>query len=167
MVGCTENKTSKKIVERIQYDVPIKSTSEQHAWFVNNIDGANREKFVKSMIDFAKKHQENLFTFPDLEKLNADEFDKILAHTDTIMEQSSEPPYNYEEKIIEYRLEINDISKVRFIEEWYHDDDNKIHKEVIAVAPLLENFDENGHFRGYWPLFWIFYDNEYVNRLKL
>jgi len=59
-------------------------------------------------------------------------------------------------------LNSDDITKVRFLEEWYIDNNKfDIEKRIVGIVPLIENYNEAGEFRGYAPLFWIYLDEKY------
>jgi len=42
----------------------------------------------------------------------------------------------------------------------------EINKKVIGMAPLAKNYDENGTFRGFLPLFWFYFEEGYPEMVK-
>jgi hypothetical protein len=36
-----------------------------------------------------------------------------------------------------------------------------MNKKVVGIGPVIEDYDENGNFRGYRLLFWIYMDEKY------
>ena len=67
-----------------------------------------------------------------------------------------------EMKVVEDRLRRDEITKVFFKEDWYFDKVNfKMEKKVIGISLAIENYDQNGNFRSYEPLFIIYFDDRY------
>jgi hypothetical protein len=64
--------------------------------------------------------------------------------------------------VIEQKLDPRLITRIRFLEEWSVDKKHfRIVKNVLGIAPLMENYSETGELRGYMPLFWIYIDKRY------
>ena len=55
LTGCARQETGggKPVSSRIQYDVTIKSPDPSFDWWVQNIDGASREVFVRQILEAA------------------------------------------------------------------------------------------------------------------
>ncbi len=163
--SCAERETGKEnITERIQYDVDIYNNDRQSDWWKNNIEGMQREKLVKSIVDKAFSGEYLLCDAFSYDPVSALEVKGIFNRIDTVLVQNAEPPYGYSEKIVEETLEFNEITRLRFLEEWKYSDDQIIEKKVLGICPMLESYDEQGEFRGYQPMFWIFFDKK--NPLK-
>ncbi|PLW95503.1 MAG: hypothetical protein C0593_13950 [Marinilabiliales bacterium] len=157
-LSCTRKHNDAPVAEKIQYDVSIKNGNPDIDWWIDNIEGSYRDKLVSMLLTNALNGEIDVYDYFTNNKLTDNELAYIRGRTDTILLQSPDPPYNDTTMIIEQKLEYNDITRVRFLEEWTYDgnDIRTMEKNIIAIAPLLENYDENGNFRGYQPLFWIY-----------
>ena len=108
-----DNKNKTIITERIQYDVPIKSPDVDLDWWVQNIEGSKRESFIKMILD--KVYDGKIQAYDYLDKpLTAEEVKKIGNRNDTLFMPSMDPPYTDSTVIINEKLKINDITKIRF-----------------------------------------------------
>jgi len=158
LYSCTSNKNSVLITKRIQYDVQVRNSDPDAAWWVQNIVGPDREILVKSIMEAAysgKIRGYDYFNKP----LTADEIRKI--GTDTLFKtlQKKQPPYEEYDTLIISRLQFKDITMIRFLEEWYLDQETlEIEKKVLGIAPVVE---KDYHGETYkMPLFWL-YMNDY------
>lgn len=166
--ACQQSKDdSRSVTQRIQYDVSIKSPDPSFDWWVQNIEGMNREAFIADLIEAAYKGDVTTYDPFLLSKLEPGQISRIGRRSDTLRIQKSVPPYNYYDTIISVELSIHDITRIRFLEEWNLNEKNmQIHKEVLGIAPLLESYDESGELRGFQPMFWIFFDKKYPEVLR-
>jgi len=161
--GCRHNpeKDFTVITKRIQYDVPIKSPNPDFDWWVQNIEGSQREEFVHMILDAAytgKVRTYDYFNHP----LTPEQVRQIGYHRDTITVQRPTAPYALFDTVIEQKLDPNLITRIRFLEEWTIDKKHfRIMKNILGIAPLIENYSEKGELRGYMPLFWIYTDKRY------
>ena len=156
------DRTHRLITERIQYDVDIKSPDPDFDWWVQNIEGSKREQFVKGIIERAYSGEVDIYDYYFNNKLSAEEVRMIGYKCDTLTFQRSDPPYDLYDTIVEKKLDLRDITRIRFLEEWTLDEKTmEIHKRVIGLAPLARNYNESGEFRGFMPLFWFYFDESY------
>lgn len=150
------------LTELIQYDVFIKSPDQEQAWWVQNIEGRNRAKFVKRILDAANSGDYRLYHYFFNTPLTAEQIDAAFNKTDSVTLQRGYSPYDWYDTIMVNKLDSDDITKVRFLEEWYIDEEKfDVEKKIVGIAPLMENYNEAGDFRGYVPLFWIYLDDKY------
>ncbi len=158
MGSCTQKKQTKLITEKIQYDVQIKATNPDADWWADNIEGSQRDMFVESLLTDALNGKIEVYDVFTNNKISEKQLEFIRGRVDTVLTQNPDPPYNDTTIIIEQKLEYRDVTRVRFWEEWVYNgkDIRSIEKKIVAIAPLLENYDEYGNFRGYQPLFWIY-----------
>ena len=162
LVSCHKSENNKKIItERIQYDVLIKSPDADMDWWIQNIEGAKREELVKMILD--KVYEGKIQAYDYLNKpITAEEVKNIGKRNDTLLMPSMEPPYEDSLVIINESLKVNDITKLRFLEEWSIDEKTlMIEKRLLGLSLVKEDFDANGELRGYKPLFWIYFDKKY------
>jgi len=160
-------KDQSTITQRIQYDVTIKSPDPDLDWWVQNIEGMRRETLINDLLEVAYQGKVNAYDPFLLSKMHPEQVQSIGSRSDTFRLQRPEPPYEYYDTVINQRLSIHEITRIRFLEEWNLNRKNmKISKEVLGIAPMLESYDKNGVLRGYQPMFWIFFDQKYPAALK-
>jgi hypothetical protein len=153
------------ITERIQYDVVIKSPDQEWDWWIQNLEGPKREVFIKTILNAAYSGKVKAYDYFN-QPLTVDQVKAIENSTDTILGTSPDPPYNDTTIIVERRLDMNRITKVRFLEEWrMNPDDLTTEKKVLGIAPILEVMNDDGTSRGFMPLFWVYLDKEYPGKL--
>lgn len=154
-----------KITKRIRYEVGIKTPDPSYDWWVQNIEGEKREKFLGEIIKAAYDGELQVYNgFGN--PLTTQEVKNIQNHVDSFYIQSKSPPYKDSLVVIKNKLKINEITKISFLEKWELDEKNyNIIKKTIGYAPLIESYDQEGNFKGYRPLFWIYVDKDYPKKL--
>ncbi|MBM3404429.1 MAG: hypothetical protein FJY10_06020 [Bacteroidetes bacterium] len=162
--GCGKKEESREgslITKRIQYDVDIKSPDPDLDWWVQNIEGEKRETFIRGLLEKAysgKYRMYNYFNNP----LTAGQAKKIGVRRDSVKLQRSDPPYEEYDTLVVKTLEPHEITRIRFLEEWYFDaGSGEITKKILGVAPMIRSYDDFGEFRGFELLFWMYYDPDY------
>ena len=150
------------ITDRIQYDVMLKNADSTADWWVQNLDGRDREAFVKLALEKAYSGKYKMYNFFTLTPISSEQAKAIGNRADTLSLQRITPPYDMHDTIVKTELRVNDILKIRFLEAWYwNENTNQMEKEIQGICPLLENYTEAGEFRGYQPLFWIALTNKF------
>lgn len=169
LLSCNSEKKEEdkniKITKRIRYEVGIKTPDPSYDWWVQNIEGEKREKFLGEIVKAA--YDGDLQVYNSLGKpLTTKEVKNIQNNVDSFYIQSKSPPYEDSLVVIENKLKINEITKISFLEKWELNEDNyNIIKKTIGYAPLIESYDNEGNFKGYRPLFWIYVDKDYPGKL--
>jgi hypothetical protein len=155
--GC-EPDINDRIAEKIIYDVQIKNTDVNADWWKNNLPGPARDNLVKWLMDGAKSG-DIIVCDENGKAISPEEAANIGTEIATMTFQHPEPPYESFDTIVRSELDYHDITRIRFLEEWYFDDRHYlINKKVMAIAPVVENYGPDGKFRGYEALFWVFRD---------
>ncbi|HPT14107.1 MAG TPA: hypothetical protein PK796_04900 [Bacteroidales bacterium] len=169
VIGCNKQRDNKSLVtKRIQYDVPIKSPDPDNDWWVQNIEGQDREKLVKNIMQSALDGKVKAYDFFTNELLSPEQLKSIMKRSDTITLERAEPPHSLYDTVLTQELNTRDITRLRFLEEWKMDEKSlHITKEVAGVCPLIARYGDDGELRGYMPLFWVFFDDKYPGELKL
>ncbi len=168
--GCrTRSGDDKSLVtKRIQYDVPIKSPDPDNDWWVQNIEGQDREKLVKTIMQSALEDKVKAYDFFTNELLTADQLKGIMKRADTITLERPQPPHSLYDTVLVQELDMHDITRLRFLEEWTMDDKTlQFSKKIAGICPLIARFGDDGELRGYMPLFWVFFDEKYPDELKM
>ena len=69
-------------------------------------------------------------------------------------------PETYEEQIQVVRNDLNpeDIKQFRVKEIWFFDEESsRLDVRILGMAPLRDEYDENGNYKYTLPLFWVYY----------
>lgn len=129
----------------------------------DNAPGFEDFKVIKGRFDFKKFFEAEIgspshqfLSWDNYSPANMQAFRVECFGTDTIV---AFHPETYEERIsIEHRNCINQIEKVRFVQNWYYDERrNRLYARLVGVAPLAAIRDSEGNFRYYRPLFYQMY----------
>ncbi|MEQ8704380.1 MAG: gliding motility protein GldN [Phaeodactylibacter sp.] len=97
--------------------------------------------------------EDDKFSIP----LTPDEVASMGASVDTI---ATVDPETYEETFQVVRNEVNpdDVKRFRLKEIWFFDEETStLQVRILGIAPLIEEFDDNGNFKYERPMFWVYY----------
>ncbi|MBV6652530.1 MAG: gliding motility protein GldN [Mameliella sp.] len=89
--------------------------------------------------------------------LSQQEVTGMLYRTDTI------PVHDFDTgqevyQVVRDDLNPGDIKRFRIKEHWFFDTrTSTLQVRILGIAPLLEEYDDNGEFKYERPLFWIYY----------
>lgn len=88
-------------------------------------------------------------------------FEEIIARlerSDTVQLQRPNPPYDYYDTVITTKFNSQDVKRIRVKEDWYFDKQrSQMDVRILGICPVRDSYDENGNFRGFDPLFWIYF----------
>lgn len=150
-----------RVTERIQYDVTIKTPDPDMNWYVQNIEGSEREKFIKNIITAAYKGKVKTYD-ADGTLLSPAEVQKIENRSDTVFAEGVGADGSDSLIVQRTELDIQLVTKIMFLEEWYMDENTlQFEKKVLGICPLYAKYNDDGSFRGYRPLFWVYFDERY------
>ncbi|MDD3742655.1 MAG: hypothetical protein PHX54_03425 [Lentimicrobiaceae bacterium] len=156
-----------KLTERIQYDVTIKSPETDLEWWVQNLEGPKREKLVQAIINSARSGKVKVYDVMTNKLLDEQQIKERGARTELLTLQRAKEPYEEYDTVIRRELQLSDITRVRFLEQWFLNESNgKITKEVLAICPLVESYTEEGTYRGHQPLFWLSFKKSFPLETK-
>lgn len=165
LISSCHQKQGEIITKRIQYDVNIKSPDPNYDWWIQNLVGPQRERLVRLLLKGAKqgKYQAYDYYFHPISKA---EVSKILNDSVLRKVRQTTPPYMLIDTLVIEKIGINDIQKLRFLEEWKLNPENfAISKKVLGIAPIAKRYDQLGIER-WQPLFWIFPDAGTLKQIK-
>lgn len=99
--------------------------------------------------------------------LTADELKKLSETRVAIDTVITFDPETFEEKIAIVKSDIHfdaeHIKEFRVIQSFYFDaQTNSFQTRILAVAPLRKVFDEQGNFKYQFPIFWIVYEDDFL-----
>jgi hypothetical protein len=157
LASCAEKKEEFPIVtKQIQYVVELRNPDtipdKKHKY----LDDSTRSDFVKNIVDqvLAADVQAYQWENDTLVPFPVDDFKKRIINGNSVPD-SVNP------------VDLKKVSKIRYFEEWAMDKKTLvIRKRVLAISLLLDNYDETGQYRGFEPLFYIFYDKDYKGTLE-
>lgn len=147
------------LTEKIQYDVPVNNNDPQLDWWINNIEGSRREPFLKRIMEMAEKGDVRVYDYFNSSLTSAQLQAQI---TDTIYRTlvRTYPPYEEYDTMVVSAISYQDISKIRFLEEWsYKPGTLEIDKKVLAIGPVVQFKVAGESFNRL--LFWIYFDERY------
>lgn len=156
------------VTKRIQYDVPIRNTDPDMDWWVQNIEGSDREKLIKDILSRVTGGEVKAYDFLSCKPFTTDEIKKMMKRVDTISVERSTPPYDLVDTVLITEIRLSDITKLRFLEEWSMNEKTlAFTKKVAGICPMVERLTDSGELRGYKPLFWVFFDDQYPAALEM
>lgn len=89
--------------------------------------------------------------------MSVDEVKKIGARDDTVM-QINPVTLEEEEVITHNELTWDKIVKYRVKEDWFFDEETStLMVRVIGIAPIMEDYDAQGNYRGDMTMYWVYY----------
>lgn len=97
--------------------------------------------------------EDDKFSIP----LTPDEVASMGASVDTI---ATVDPETYEEtfQVVRNEVDPSDVKRFRLKEVWFFDEETStMQVRILGIAPLIEEFDDNGNFRYERPMFWVYY----------
>lgn len=120
-----------------------------------------RRSFMQVVLDAVKEGSITAYESTSDEFLVPIPFDQImksLTKIDTVQQQRSEPPYDTYDTVIVSEFDPTSVKKIRVKEDWFFDKQRSVlDVRILGLCPITEQYDENGEFKGYKPLFWIYF----------
>jgi gliding motility associated protien GldN len=89
--------------------------------------------------------------------LSLDQVTNMLGRWDTV---SIVDPATYEEQtqIIYNEINFEDVKRFRIKEIWWFDTrTSTLQQRILGIAPMINEYDNEGNFRFERPLFWVYY----------
>lgn len=167
--SCNDSGQEEKniVTKRIQYDVSLRSPEPDMDWWVQNIEGKDREKLLQDIISNVSDGKVKAYDFLSYKLYSTDEIKQMLKRVDTISVEKSTPPYDLVDTLLITEIRLRDITKLRFLEEWRMNNKTlEFNKKVLGICPMVEKLTDSGEIRGYKPLFWVFFDEAYPKELE-
>lgn len=156
------------VTKRIQYDVSIHNNDPEMDWWIQNIEGSNREKLVADIMKQVTSGEVKAYDFLSCKPYTADDIRKMMKHVDSISVERSTPPYDLIDTVLVSEIRLGDITRIRFLEEWRMNEKTlEFSKKIAGICPMVERHSDSGELRGYKPMFWVFFDEKYPAELQL
>ena len=94
------------------------------------------------------------FGFP----LSIVEANKLFSGIDSVLVRDVNNPDQYTMTYVPTEIGSAEITRYWIKEDWYFDKQRSVMEvRIIGICPLMEKKDDNGEFRAYQPLFWVYY----------
>jgi hypothetical protein len=162
-----DDNSTNVVTKRIQYDVSIKTPDPEFDWWVQNIEGEKRETLIQHIMTAVSEGRVKAYDFMSNQQLSGSDISLMLHRVDSISLERADPPHELYDTVITKDLKLADITRLRFLEEWRMDEKTlSFSKKVTGICPLLEVYAADGELRGYKPLFWVFFDDQYPEKFK-
>ncbi len=144
--ACGREPERAELTQRIEYDVLINNQGTMDPW-MNHVEGPARLDFLSFLFDQLNKG--NAFDMNG-NPLSPNSVLNTIRNLNPDLDSSLTDPSAM------IRNEIIVINHIRFREKWiYFDDDYRIEKTVLAVAPVMQRFDSTQRVIEHVPLFWV------------
>jgi len=159
--ACEQESVEKNyITERIQYDVKIKGDDPEADWWIDNIVGPDREKFVKHLIEKAQNGEIKAYDYFN-NPLTPEQVNQIGVDTLVQTLRRTVEPYDEYDTMIITKLDFGKIAKIRFLEEWAMDESTlEVQKKVLGISPIV--MVKVGEQEFNMPLFWVYMDEKFI-----
>ncbi len=83
---------------------------------------------------------------------------KQLDRFDTIELTRPYPPYDTYDSVIAEPFRTSDVYLIRVKEDWFFDKQRSVMDvRIVGLCPVKEEYDENGEWKGFNPLFWVYF----------
>lgn len=89
--------------------------------------------------------------------MSVDDAKKIGARSDTVMQIN---PITLEEEEVIQKTDFDPIKVVKYKikEDWFFDEETStMMVRIIGVAPVMEDYDAQGNYRGDMTMYWVYY----------
>lgn len=140
--------------EKIQYDVDIINNEPDAEWWMQNIEGSKREKFINIIINGAKNQSIQIFD----DKFLPTSFKKVISDFisyDTLNFDNKKKHIVIDSIIISNIFDISKINSIGFVEKWsFNDKSLDFFKEVNSYCPIMSFLNEKNKIQQI-HLFWI------------
>jgi len=123
----------------------------------------NWKSFMTIIMDALKEGGGSLTAYES----TSDEFIKPISYkevmatvekVDSVKQQRSYPPYDFYDTVIVKKLNTADIKKIRIKEDWFFDKQRSMMEvRIIGICPIIDQYDDNGVYKGPKGLFWIYF----------
>ena len=106
------------VTKRIQYDVSIKNLDPDMDWWVQNIEGSNREKIISDIMLQVTTGKVKAYDFQSCKPYTIEEINNRMRRVDSISMERPTPPYQMFDTIVVTEVHQSEITKLRFLEEY-------------------------------------------------
>ncbi|MFZ4740479.1 MAG: hypothetical protein ACOYLE_04895 [Bacteroidales bacterium] len=160
-ISCIKNKAKidQLVTEKIEYDVNIKSSDNDLEWWIQNIEGPQRDKFINLIFNAVEEKKIKIFNL-NQQEASLENIVSNLFTFDTIHLQKNGKKKDIVDTVfISNTFNVKNIAKIRFDEKWsFNEKTLLVKKDVHGFCPVLVNNNTNSSAFTDIPLFWIYPD---------
>ena len=125
-------------------------------------DQAGRKSLMQIIYNSVKEGTIAAYTQDNdefLTRISPDMLSKSLDKIDTIRLVRDYYPYEEFDSVIAQPFRASDVYMMRVKEDWFFDKQRSVMDvRIIGLCPVLEEYDMiTGEFKGYKPLFWVYF----------
>jgi hypothetical protein len=159
--SCNKNKAKYEqiITEKIQYDVTIKNNDSDLEWWIQNIEGPQRDKFINIIFDNINENKLKIFNM-NHQEVSLESIVSNLFTFDTIqLQKNGKKKQIIDTVFISNSFNIKNITKIRFDEKWtFNEKTLVVNKDIKGFCPVLVSEKRKDIASTDLPLFWIYAD---------
>lgn len=155
---CIQKKEDNRtiITKKIQYDVPILNDDPSYDWWINNIEGSDREELLDNIFGRVLSGDIQAYDYFN-QPIDLKQIEVMLTDSILMTLKRTYEPYEVYDTLIVNKLGPADVTKLRFLEEWKYDEKSLfISKEVKGICPVTQVTINGQEFTR--PLFWVHFD---------
>ncbi len=147
------------VTEKIQYDVTIKSPNRDLDWWIQNIEGPQRDKFINFVFNSVEEEKIKIVNM-NQKAVTLENVISNLFTFDTIqLQKNGKKKQIIDTVFISSLFNIKNITKIRFDEKWtFNPNTLMVNKEIKKFCPVLVNEKKEGTASIDSPLFWVYPD---------
>lgn len=117
----------------------------------------NDHKILGYYPDNEPYNKHNILTKSEIETIGASIDTIITFHPETFKEKMT---------VIRNFLDLNNIKTFKIAQELYFDtQDYTFKNRLLAIAPIIAVYDDNGNYKYERPMFWVVYDDDFLKWL--
>jgi len=159
--SCNNNKlkSDKLVSEKIQYDVTIKTTDGDFDWWIQNIEGPQRDKFINLVFNAVEENKVKIYNLKQ-EPTSLENIISNLFTFDTIqLQKNGKKRQIIDTVFVSNTFSLKNISKIRFVEKWkFNEKTLMVYKDIKGFCPVLVSEKTKDAATVELPLFWIYPD---------
>jgi hypothetical protein len=157
-----KNEEQPVFTTQINYDVVLKNPDTVQVYWNRFMDDSTRIRFLKNITDPVLAGEIIPYVWKNIKlvPVSVTEFKNRFAWN-----KSKNLPDSINQ--IDYRVDLNEVTKIRYYEEWRVLKTNLvIDKRILAVTLIRDSYTSQGEYRGTEPLFYIFYDKDFLAKFE-
>jgi len=163
MFSCKPNNEEQPVfTTQINYDVLLKNPDTVQVYWNRFMDDSTRIRFLKSITNPILAGEITPYVWKNIKlvPVSVTEFKNRFAWN-----KSKNLPYSINQ--IDYRVDLNEVTKIRYYEEWRVLKTNLvIDKRILAITLIRDSYTSQGEYRGTEPLFYVFYDKDFLAKFE-
>ncbi|MFZ4399623.1 MAG: hypothetical protein ACOYO1_06295 [Bacteroidales bacterium] len=160
-ISCHKDKSKYEqlVTEKIQYDVSIKNNDCDIDWWIQNIEGPQRDKFINLLFNAVEDNKIKIYNM-NQQIVSLENIVSNLFTFDTIhLQKNGKNKQIIDTVFVSSSFNFKNVTKIRFDEKWkFNTKTLLLSKEIKGFCPILvtEMGEDNAVIE--LPLFWVYPD---------